>query len=176
MHGFGGILALNLQARQDGRVDVGTRGFGQRRVLVEVVIGVLSVQFDAVEVLVERNHLAVPVASARVPALGNAVVNVGEVDELPLHHGVWNGEVAAAFDRVGIQREQTVQRRTVFDDLINGLDGVFVRASFGGLCLAFFLGFFAALGVGFGSECCGHQAHAEQGDGRDGKLPHRGIK
>ena len=176
MHGFGGILALNLQARQDGRVDVGTRGFGQRRVLVEVVIGVLSVQFDAVEVLVERNDLAVPVASARVPALGNAVVNVGEVDELPLHHGVWNGEVAAAFDRVGIQREQPVQRRTVFDDLINGLDGIFVQASFGGLCLAFFLGFFAALGVGFGSECCGHHAHAEQGDGRDGKLPHRGIK
>ena len=133
-------------------------------------------QFDAVEVLVERNHLAVPVASARVPALGNAVLNVGEVDELPLHHGVRNGEVAAAFDRVGIQREKTVQRRTVFDDLINGLDGVFVRASFGGLSLAFFLGFLAALGVGLSGEGCSHQAHAEQGDGRDGKFPHRGIK
>ena len=102
--------------------------------------------------------------------------HMGEVDEFPLHHGVWNGEVAAAFDRVGIQREQTVQRRTVFDDLINGLDGVFVRASFGGLCLAFFLGFFAPLGVGLSGKGCGHQAHADQGDGRDGKLPHRGIK
>ena len=101
---------------------------------------------------------------------------MGEVYKLSFHHGVRNGEVAAAFDGVAVKREQTVQRRTVLDHFVYGLHGVLVWASFGGLSLAFFLGFLTTLGVGLSGEGCGHQTHAEQGYCRDGKLPHKGYQ
>ena len=148
MDRFARILAFDFQAREDGGVDVGIGCFGQRRVRIEVIICVLRVELNAVVMPMKRNDLAVAVTAACKSGLCNSVIDDREVDELLFQHRVRNGEVTRAFGAVCVQRKQALKLSTVLGDVINGFDGILIRASFWGFGGSFLFGFFPALGVG----------------------------
>ena len=138
-HVAGAVLRFNLDARQNGRVQIGLGRLAQGVVWVDVEVGVLSMHFKLSKMPVERDHLAAPVASAEEPAGNHAVFHLREVDELLVERRSGHMHVHAPLHRVLVEVEEPLGRLEVLGEFSDGFQLVFA-AFLGAInlgCIAF---------------------------------------
>ena len=133
------VLGFNLDARQDGRVQIGLGRFAERVVRVHMEVGVFCMHFELPKVPVEGHHLAAPVASAEEPAGNHTVLHLREVDELLVKRRSGHVHVHAPLHRVLVEVEEPLGRLEVFGEFTHGFQLVFA-ALFGAIdlgCISF---------------------------------------
>ena len=108
MHRLRRICAFNFQTCDDGCIDVCTCCTRQRRICIEVVVGVFGMDFNAVVVLVKRNDFAVSVTASCVSRFSNSIVNMGEIDKFTFEHGIWYGHPTFSIRGVRVESEESI--------------------------------------------------------------------
>jgi len=124
---------LDAETGNDRCVYVGLIGPGQRGLRIEIIIRVFRMNFDAVVMLVKRNHLAVAVAASGVTRFSNAVFNVRKVDELLLQHRIGYGHPTRSARRVRVEGEEAFRCHGIFGQILQWLR-IILAPAFGWRC------------------------------------------
>ena len=158
VHGF------NLDAGEDGGVEVGVGGLAQGVGRVHMKVGVLRMHLQLPKVTVERHHFAPAVASTEKSARHHAVLDLREVNVFTVHGGRGHVQVHAALHRVLVEVEQSFLNPEILGEFRHRLQ--VVLAAFLLAVHLFGVAFLALLFLAFlGQTFCRRKAQQGRGEG-----------